>query len=84
MFVAVKNRKKTFFSPAQEMFKKAREAGASENDPKSTSTFGGIFNALTGQSNAAAVNEEREAEPITVTLTFWENGFSVDEVGLGG
>ena len=66
------------------MFKKAREAGASENDPKSTSTFGGIFNALTGQSNAAAVNEEREAEPITVTLTFWENGFSVDEVGLGG
>lgn len=65
-----------------ETFEKARKAGAQTDEDlqnKKSSAFSGIFNSLTGQNNSEEVNRAREAEPITIVLKMWENGFSVDE-----
>lgn len=65
---------------ATEMFKKLREAGASENDPnQAPSSFAGVFNTTTGQNNAQQVASERESTPNLITLRLWENGFSIDD-----
>lgn len=68
-----------------DMYEQARKAGGTEDDPTAgPSSFGGVYNSLSGQNNSRQVAEDKENEPITITLKLWENGFSVDEGGWEG